>query len=161
MPVYHFTFHAYRSWRPDHPRGYVRRNEGILPPDPEQAKRYDARAKQEPVTFDTAVQQVLIRGAIDICTRRRWRLHAVGTDPSHVHLVVSWRAYFPYSEVMRQLKNVLSYLLGLQIGPRGRRWFVRNGSHRRVKDDRHLNHLVETYLPDHPGLFWCEGRPIP
>ena len=23
MAVYHFTIHAYRSWRPDNPRGYV------------------------------------------------------------------------------------------------------------------------------------------
>ena len=33
MPVYLFTFHAYGSWLPDNPRGYVRRKEGIQPQD--------------------------------------------------------------------------------------------------------------------------------
>jgi hypothetical protein len=63
MPVYHFTFHAYRNWRPDHPRGYVRKKKGVLPPDPEQARKYDERAKGEPVIFDEAIQRILIRGA--------------------------------------------------------------------------------------------------
>jgi hypothetical protein len=60
-----------------------------------------------------------------------------------------------------KLKNILSYLLGKEIGPRGKRWFVRNGSRKRVKDERHFNYLIETYLPDHPGLFWHEGQPLP
>lgn len=34
MPVYLFTFHAYRSWREDNPNGYVQRGRaGIQPPN--------------------------------------------------------------------------------------------------------------------------------
>jgi hypothetical protein len=48
VAVYHFTYHAYRSWMPDNPKGYVRRGEGILPPDAEMARLYAkaARAKE-------------------------------------------------------------------------------------------------------------------
>jgi hypothetical protein len=55
---------------------------------------------------------------------------------------------------MQKLKNVLSYLLGKEIGPRGKRWFVRHGSRKRVKDPAHLGYLVDSYFPDHRGLFW-------
>ena len=78
MPVYHFTLHAYRSWRPDHPKGYTKRGEGYQPPDPEQARKYDERATQEPATFDEETQRVLIRSAYDFCHRRKYRLHGAG-----------------------------------------------------------------------------------
>lgn len=113
------------------------------------------------MVFDNDIQEILILGAHDICSRRSWRLHAVGTDPSHVHIVVSWRGYLPVKEAIRQLKNVLSYLLGKTLNERGRRWVVTNASRKRVMNSKHLTHLIETYLPDHPGLFWREGQPLP
>jgi hypothetical protein len=70
MAVYHFTLHAYRSWRPDHPRGYTKRGKGYQPPDPEQAKKYDERAKQDPVKFVLEAQRVIIRVSHEFCTER-------------------------------------------------------------------------------------------
>jgi hypothetical protein len=70
VPVYHFTLHAYRSWSPDHPRGYTQRGKGYQPPDAEQAEKYDQRAKQPVATFDPEVQKLLIRIAHDFCKRR-------------------------------------------------------------------------------------------
>src|SRR5205807_157183 len=52
VPVYHFTFHAYRNWRPDHPRGYIPKGQGVQPADEEMAEQYDRNASQEPVKFD-------------------------------------------------------------------------------------------------------------
>jgi hypothetical protein len=43
----------------------------------------------------------------------------------------------------------------------GRRWFVADGSRKRVHNRDHLTYLITEYLPDHPGLFWTEGRPLP
>jgi hypothetical protein len=86
--------------------------------------------------------------------------HGAGTDDGRVHYALSWRAYIPWDQVMQKLKNVLSYLLGKEIGPRGKRWFVRHGSRKRVKDPAHLGYLVDSYFPDHRGLFWKEGDPI-
>jgi hypothetical protein len=62
---------------------------------------------------------------------------------------------------MRRLKNLLSTCLNKHYNTPGRKWFVRGGSRKRVRDAAHLLHLQQTYLPDHPGLFWCGGSPIP
>jgi hypothetical protein len=161
MPVYHFTIHAYRSWRPDHKRGYTKQGRGYLPPDPEEAAAYDRRAKDDQVIFTERIQRVLIRGGYDICSRRKWRLHGASTEDGHAHYAISWRGYIPCMQVLSKLKNLLSYHLGNEIGPRGKRWFVRHGSRKRVKDQRHLDYLLTEYFPDHPGLFWVEGKPLP
>ena len=162
MPVYHFTVHAYRSWRPDHPRGYVQRDKGYLPSDPNMADRYDERAGQEPNRFDDrTVQEVLVIGCIDICRRRGWRLHGVATDPTHLHWLVSWPGFTEWGEVLQVTKNVLALLLNRVTEQKGRRWFVRNGSRKRVADRGHLDYLLGRYLPDHRGPFWREGHAVP
>jgi hypothetical protein len=161
MPVYHFTIHAYRSWSPNHRRGFTERGKGYQPPSPEKAERYDNNAKQDKVIFDREIQEILILGATDVCRRRKWRLHGVGTDPSHFHIVISWRSFIPWNQVMGKLKNILSLILGRALNEPGRRWFVTRASRKRVKDADHLRHLLNTYLPDHPGVFWKEGMKLP
>jgi REP element-mobilizing transposase RayT len=157
VPIYLFTFHAYRSWRPDHPRGYVRRNEGVLPRDPDMAGRYDRHAKFPQVRFTSDLQRVLVDGAQDICSRRAWRLHFVATDPTHVHLLISWldRA-LGWKDVHDTLKRLLGMLLAKHTGERGRKWFVRKGSRRRVRDREHFEYLMGCYLPSHRGFVWSE-----
>jgi REP element-mobilizing transposase RayT len=161
MPVYHFTIHAYRSWRPDHPRGYTQRGKGYRAPDIEAAHEYEDRAKQAPAQFGLEVQRLLIRIAHDFCARRKMRLHAVGNEDGHVHYVLSWRGYSDWHEVMRRLKNVLSSVLNQQLNTPGKRWFVRGGSRKRVSNVKHLEHLKRKYLPSHPGLCWSEEMPLP
>src|SRR2546430_15039059 len=107
MPVYHFTLHAYRSWRPDHPRGYTRRGKGYQPPDPEQARNYDERAKQDPAKFVREGQILLIRFSHDFCQRRKFRLHGVANEEGQVHFALSWRRFSDWHEAMRRLKNTL------------------------------------------------------
>ena len=79
-------------------------------------RRYDERAKGDPVKFDEQIQRVLIHGAIDICNRRKWRLHAVGTEAGHAHYLISWRGYVAWNDVMQKLKNLLSFFLGKEFG---------------------------------------------
>jgi len=162
MPVYHFTLHAYRSWSPGHPRGYTRRGKGYLPSDPEMAQKYDDRAKHPKAQFSSRdIQEVLIVGAIDLCRNRGWRLHAAGTDPTHLHLIVSWKGFLDWRVVRQKTKNLLSLFLGRATEDPGRQWFVRDGSRKRVTSADHLKYLIETYLPDHRGVFWREGQPEP
>ena len=146
MAVYHFTIHAYRSWSPNHRRGYTRWKKGYEKPDPERAKEYDRNAKHPRVNFDRAIQEILILGTIDVCKRRGWRLHGAATDPTHLHVAVSWHGFLPWNEALRQIKNVLSYLLGRCTDQRGRRWFVQHGSRRRITDHEHLTYLLKTYF---------------
>ena len=86
MFVYNFTWHAHGTWNPDNPRGYVERDKGILPPDPETADMPRRIERHPVVLFDNEMCNVLITGAADICTHRGWKLHAGATDPTHVHL---------------------------------------------------------------------------
>jgi len=160
MPVYHFTLHAYRSWRPDHPRGYTRRGKGYQPPDPQAAEEYDARASNEPAIFTLEVQRLIVRITHDFCTRRKFRFHGSGNDPSHTHLVINWRSYSSWEEILRRLKNILALELNRAFNCK-QKWFVRKGSRKRVKDNAHLKHLLDKYFPDHPGIFWRDGMALP
>jgi REP element-mobilizing transposase RayT len=159
MAVYHFTLHAYRSWTPAHRRGYVRRGKGILPTDKKMADVYARAAKQAPVIFTTQIQQILINTARAECAAKHWRLHCAATDSTHVHLLVSWKTFIPWNDVIHRLKNILSYRLAKELATRGRQWFVRGQSRRRVTNRAHLDYLIQKYLPSHNGVAWPATTP--
>jgi hypothetical protein len=143
MSVYLITLHAYRTWGPDKARGYVRDGAGILPADEDMGRMYDASAEDEPVEFSEAVQRVLIVGGVDICRRREWRLHAVGTDPTHGHFLISRPGFMDWEVVRDKLKNVLSLFLGRLTSQPGKPWFAAKGSRKRVADRKHFDFLVD------------------
>jgi len=157
MPVYHFTYHAYRTWNADRPQGFVLRGKGIQPPNPTLARKYDARATQPKTVFTERHQRTLIGIAWDACEQRDWRLHGIATDPTHLHLLVSWSTFQPWKQVRSKLKNLMSWALSKEFQAKGRNWFVRCASRKRVKDQRHFDYLMSVYLPNHPGLSWSEG----
>jgi hypothetical protein len=161
VAVYHLTIHAHGDWRPDHPRGYTKRGKGYQPPDPDEARKRDERAKQDPVEFSHDVQAILIRTTYQFCARRRLRLLGIGNEQGHTHIVIGWRAFCAWQEVLRRLKNVLTTSLNRHFNTPGMHWFVRGDSRKRVTRRAHLDHLLHTYLPDHSGLFWREGTPLP
>jgi hypothetical protein len=111
MPVYHFTEHAYRSWRPDHPRGYTKKGFGYLPSDPDAADEYDNAAAQDPALFDDEIQREILALTYQICEEEGWRLEGAVFDPTHTHLAISWMRYIPWEEVQRRLKNLLTFKL--------------------------------------------------
>jgi hypothetical protein len=160
MPVYHFNFHSYRNWRPDNKRGYVRRGQGVLPPDPQMAKWYDNHARDEAVVFTRDLQILIIRATHDFCTRRKYRFHGAGNEDGHTHLVLSWRGYSDVKEIARRLKNIISKHLGEVTGIH-RQWFSRGSKERPVRGMKHLLYLKTDYFPDHPGVFWWEDQPLP
>lgn len=178
MPVYLFTFHAYRSWMPDHPRGYTRRGEGYLEPDDEAAWQYADNATGEAVLFDAALQRAMIEEAQTACRYQQLRLHGGSTEPTHVHLLVSWTHGKSWMSVRTALKTSLSLRLKREAEQRDRescdhdwceddgqnekgRWeprLSRGGSRKHVKDREHFDHLMRKYLPDHGGVKWFEDR---
>ena len=161
MPVYLFTFHAYRSWKADDPRGFVQTGRGLQKPNAKLAQYYEENAAHPPVSFDMDDQRVLIWIAHDACMRRDWRLHFIATDPSHVHILVSWRSQESWEHVRTRLKTLASLMLGRKRSEPGRRWISRKGSRKRVQDRKHFDYLVGQYLPGHRGLRWREGDPAP
>src|SRR3954452_16771961 len=136
MAVYHFTLHAYRSWRPDHPRGFTVKGIGYQPPDPVAADVYDENAKQDPVVFDDRTQREILVLAHQICEEEGWRLELAVFDETHTHLVLSWTGFVPWEEVDRRLKNLLVLKLNRLHGTPGKRWFVRRHSAPRQVNDR-------------------------
>ncbi|MEX0775976.1 MAG: hypothetical protein WD042_09720 [Phycisphaeraceae bacterium] len=153
MAVYLFTFHAYRSWMPDHRRGYVRRGRGILNPDQAMAANYRRRARFEAVRFDDHDCQTLLDAAQTLCqspARAGWRLHTGVAVFNHVHLLVSWRGYVAAQRAKAALHRALTVeLRDAHDAPPGRPWLARNGSIKRITTRRHFEHLLHTYLPSH------------
>ncbi len=161
MAVFHFTFHAFGSWPTDHPRGYTVREEGYQPTDAEGQQRREERLTQPIVEFDEDMQKVLVVGTYDICRRRGWRFHGGGNDNTHTHALISWNEFVDWQEARDKLKNLLSLFLGRWMGIEGRTWFVEGGSRKRVTTRSHFDYLLDTYFPDHRGIYWREGMPLP
>lgn len=158
MPCYLFTYHAYGSWLPDHPRGYVHRGDGMLPPDDHMAELYRNNLKQAIVTVDRRVQRLLIEGSLDACKCQQLRRHFIATEPTHVHVLASWTTDRKWQIVRRQIRGSITRQLNAEI--RRQEWFSKSPSRKRVKDLRHFNYLTTDYLVKHGGLKWKEGRGI-
>src|SRR5262245_39929382 len=107
MPCYLFTFHAYGSWLPNRKRGYVHRGDGILPPDIRMAQLYRSNLKQAEVRFDQTAQRHLVEAALQSAERQNLRCHFVSSDPTHVHILVSWSYERAWQIVRRQLGSGL------------------------------------------------------
>lgn len=170
MPVALITIHAYRSWTEDNPRGYVQRGTpGVQQPSVRLAKHRASIARQPPVVFDRGQAMMLIDTARELCGRFEWRLHAMSTTPTHLHLLISWKRD---DVVVRQLSTLLKRKLGSHLTQQknaaagdaepalGNRWFSRGVHETYIRDRQHFDHLCSVYLPRHVlqnGVFWCEG----
>ncbi len=161
MAVYLFTYHAYRSWSPANPRGYVKRTQGILPRDAKMAQRYDEAAKHPAVRFDRSMQQVMCEELQALCAQQSWRLHYACITATHVHVLVSWETFIEFGKVRLRLKQRLGRALSVacdQTGP----WFVQGSSRKQVRDHQHFDYLRQRYLPrkTHRGVHYCEQRGV-
>jgi REP element-mobilizing transposase RayT len=156
MVVYLITLHAYRSWMPDRPQGYVRRRHGILPTDMEMAKKYESIATQSELYFDEELQQLLIDEALVACEKQQLDCHFIATDSTHAHLLLRWTSTKSSADVRKSIKSSLTRRLNRER--KRRTWFSRSGSRGRVEDESHFHYLMETYLPSHRGWKWSETR---
>jgi REP element-mobilizing transposase RayT len=143
---------------PDRPEGFVREGDGIQPPDPRLAQSYAAAARHPPFQFASDTQRLLIATALDVCRRRKWRLHAGATEPTHLHLLVSWRGQARWQDVRGKIRNILSLELSKHKGVKGRPWFSHGASRKRVHNREHFDYLVHQYLRKHSGVKWFEDR---
>ncbi len=157
MPVYLFTYHAYGSWLPDRPQGFVQRGQGIQPTNTKLASAYREAMTHPPVEFNHDMLQCLIEKLIAVCMGDGYRLHGTATESSHLHTLVSWQDVGTrWSKVCGRIKNLLSLSLSRRAGTTGRPWFVQGASRKRVHKPSHFDYLMQTYLPRHRGLQWYE-----
>lgn len=158
MACFLFTFHGYGTWLPDHPRGYVRRHEGMLPPDKAMAERYRDKMAQGAVRFDPAIQRLLIEETLIAGEHQQFRSHFIATETTHVHTLVSWRDDRRWQIVRSKMRESLTRRLN-QEGKR-QQWFSKSASRKPVHDEEHFEYLIREYLMRHSGLKWSEERGI-
>jgi REP element-mobilizing transposase RayT len=156
MPCYLFTYHSFGSWMPDHPRGYVRRHVGVLPQDRHMAKIYRREAQHDEVLFNEEIQPVAINTIRTAVSDIDCRLHFVATEPTHIHVLVSWNGGRTWQRNRNSIKKSVTIALKNQF--RDRPWFSEGASRKRVRDRRHFNYLLTKYLPAHGGWKWCDQR---
>lgn len=157
MPVYHFNLHAYGTWLPDRNEGYDPHGQGHHPPDSIAAKRYRVRMHNPATTLSHAVQQHALQILIESQKFQCFELYAFAAESTHLHALVGWRDDRDPFKVRSQVKSSLTRALNKAFGKR--QWFVAKAGHTVVKDEEHLCHLLDNYLPKHQGLFW--KRQIP
>ena len=154
MPCYLFTWHAYGTWMPDRPRGYVK-SKRLLRPNARVAEAYRKRQRESVARFDETAQDLIVDELQNAAEFRRFRLHGIATDPTHVHLLVSWDDERPFEEVRRGVRESVTRRLSEH---ERRTWFSHRGSRKRVHDRGHFEHLMTRYLPSHRGLCWFEDQ---
>lgn len=158
MPVYHFTFHAYLSWLPDRPEGYVHHTTGLNPTNPDLAKLYRGQAREEPVEFSTPHQLILVEETLTAARFQNFEPLAIGTDATHLHVLLQWRDERVWSKLRNGLKESYSRKLNAVYGKR--EWFCENASRKRVVNREHYQYLRTRYIPDHPGAKWDAARGV-
>ncbi|MEQ8211913.1 MAG: transposase [Lacipirellulaceae bacterium] len=156
MPCYLFTYHAHGSWMPDRTQGYVHRKEGVKPSDEEMARAYRQNQISPTAYFDSLIQTSLIEAARGACRHLDARCHAVVTETTHVHILISWKSERSATSMSRSLKSALSRYLNQQF--QQRQWLSKGASKQPVKDLEHYEYLVGVYLPKHRGVQWLEDR---
>jgi hypothetical protein len=154
MPCYLFSYHGYGTWLPDRPRGYVRRDEGVLPPDEGMAELYRHNMKHPAVTFDHEIQRHLIAAAIEACNYQKLKCSYIATEPTHVHILVSWTIDRTWEVARAKLRESLSRHLNRKL--ERREWFSKSPSRKRVRDRKHFDYLTTDYLRKHSGWKWSE-----
>lgn len=85
-------------------------------------------------------------------------MRAVAVTTTHIHLLISWSDQTDEKYVCTTLKRLLGLCLSKDVGTTGNRWFSRGRDAKRISDRKHLDHLVNTYLPNHEtqgGVFWA------
>ena len=158
MPVYLFTYHAYGTWWPDRPQGFVQEGKGIQPTNTHLAQAYRAAANHTPVSFTGSQQKAMIEKLHHIAETDRLSVYGVSSDTSHLHVLVGWEDGRGYAKVRGRIKNLLALHLSRLAGKTGRPWFVKESSRKRVKDEGHFEYLLMTYLPKHLGWQWYRRR---
>lgn len=151
MPVYHFTFHAYGTWLPDHPQGYILRNKGWQPPSDASAGLYRSQMQQHPAAFSPITQQHIIRALIECQTYQRHTLYAIATDSTHIHTVTAWTDERAPTSVRSQIKSKMTRSLNKRFIKK--KWLAANAGQTPVQDTAHLYRLVHEYLPKHE-MYW-------
>ena len=152
MHVYMFTYHGHGTWMPDHRHGFVRRGQGVQAPDRSLAKLYRDKQRLPAVVFTPPMQDTVARTLSDAGRFIDATVHGVSVDPTHVHVLVSWKHDRVWKSMRRSLRTAASKALNAAHGRRD--WFADQPSRKCVRSAEHFDYLLLEYLPKHGGVVW-------
>ncbi|MEM9414411.1 MAG: hypothetical protein AAGA29_02895 [Planctomycetota bacterium] len=141
---------------PDKAKGYVHRAKGLKPKDDAMASNYRAKQKHPTVLFTHDQQEAIAASLRDAGPCIEATIHAIATEPSHFHVLVSWNHDRKWDSIRRSLRTSVSLTLNKTFGKR--EWLVKNSSRKQVKDEEHFIYLIRQYLPSHRGLFFLRDE---
>ena len=152
MPCFLFTYHGHATWMPDHGRGYVHRQLGLRPSDPDMADRYRWNQKEPTVEFTPEQLLLLVSIARDSGAHIDATIHAVFTEPTHVHVLVSWSSSRKEKSICACIRTAMSRAMNEKYG--WHEWFSDNPSRRQILDMQHFKYLIREYCEKHLGAKW-------
>ncbi len=120
-------------------------------------KAYRQAMQDVQSSFEEEQQLVAINSLIEGASHIEYDLHAVAMDPTHIHVLVSWRnATRTWMQNRTSLKR--SITITLQSECYRWQWLAGGASRKRVNDRQHFDHLRDVYLPSHRGWKWDQRR---
>ncbi len=152
MPVAHYTQHAYGTWMPDRPQGYVHHAHGLKPTNAKLADAYRRNQREESAWFGPDQQRLIIEATLASQEFQQTTVYSVATDRSHLHVAIGWRNEREEDAICIALKQSLTRALNGAFCRRS--WFTKGYNCRLVGDAEHLLRLVESYHPSHRGWGW-------
>jgi len=158
MPVYLFTYHGYATWIPDRPQGYVHHTKGMQQRDEDMAAAYRAQQHQPAAVFDQRAQRNIIEAALNAQQHLDIIVHAVTTEPTHAHVLLSWRHDRNWLPLRNSIKTAISRSLNANIARRT--WLSKNASRKRISDLQHFDYHMLKYLPKHAGIKWFREQDV-
>jgi hypothetical protein len=158
MPCFLFTYHGHGTWLPNRSRGYVKRGQGLLPPDKGMYRLYSEAMKEAPVNFSEQLQRWAIAAFLESELPQRFELYYIATDTTHIHALLGWRDEREPSKLRSLIKGSLSRRFNQEYGRRD--WFAEGGSRKQVRSRGHFEHLVNAYLPKHSGWKWSREKDL-
>ena len=92
--AYFITFHTFGSWLPGRDTGSVDHLHNtygtpVLAPNKTREEEAHRRQSSPAVALNASMRTVVDQAIREVCTHRRWPLHAIHVRTNHVHVVVS------------------------------------------------------------------------
>ncbi|MFW5681915.1 MAG: hypothetical protein ACOC1G_02825 [Phycisphaeraceae bacterium] len=130
--------------------------EGLQPPDPQLAARWRRSMRHSPASFTGEAQRAVIEALQTACGHIHANLHAIASDATHFHVLVSWiDEEIAWERVRTSIKRSITLCLKqMETRP----WLTKRASRKRVTDRQHFDYLVSVYLPRHRGWKWTAKK---
>src|SRR5579884_2299354 len=134
--AYFLTWTTYGSWLPGDERGWVKKGQGVQPPEPVRKETAGALLTESPCTLTPEQRRLVEKTMAEHCRIRGWQLHVVNCRTNHVHVVVT--ADRDPETVRDQFKAWCTRRLKEQQRARGvavrTKWWTERGSERCLND---------------------------